>query len=169
MVKQGQRRNRERQQLAAFAQQHRLHAHSAARTAQHVSDVLARVSPRQRHILAWYAQGYEDQQVADWLKTTPEAVRVARHSAYCGLRTQLYPSARLSKGAESPTPAPQESKNFLATANILPPARPLQRRTPDAVVCPGDNVRVRSAASANYGNSLVASHGRQGLPVSLGE
>jgi hypothetical protein len=52
VIQQGQRRSRERQQLAAFARQHRLHAHSAARTAQHVADVLTLVSPRQRHILA---------------------------------------------------------------------------------------------------------------------
>jgi hypothetical protein len=51
VVKQEQRRSRERQQLAAFAQQHRLYAHSTARTAQHVADALAQVSPRQCHIL----------------------------------------------------------------------------------------------------------------------
>src|SRR5712691_8014552 len=46
--KQGQRRSRERRQLATYAQQHRLHAHSAARTAQHVAAVLEQASPRQR-------------------------------------------------------------------------------------------------------------------------
>jgi DNA-binding CsgD family transcriptional regulator len=99
VAKQGQRRRREQRQLAVFAQQQRLHARSAAHTAQHVRAVLARVSPRQRHILAWYAQGYGDQQVAAWLNTTPEAVRVARHTTYRGLRAQLCPPVRLSGGA----------------------------------------------------------------------
>jgi DNA-binding CsgD family transcriptional regulator len=126
VAKQGQRRSRERQQLAAFAQQHRRHAHSAARTAQHDADVLTLVSPRQRHILAWYAQGYEDQQVAAWLQTTPEAVRVARHTTYRSLRAQLYPSARLRKDAGVPSPSPQENKNFLDTANILCLSKPHQ-------------------------------------------
>ena len=94
VAKQGRRRVYERQQLMAYAQQRRLQAHGAVRTAEHVAAVLVRVAPRQRRILAWYAQGYEDQQVAAWLKTTPEAVRVARHGAYCALRAQFCSSSR---------------------------------------------------------------------------
>ena len=60
VAKQGRRRAYERQQLVAYAQQRRVHSHSAARTAAHVATVLERVAPRQRRLLAWYAQGYED-------------------------------------------------------------------------------------------------------------
>ena len=125
VAKQGQHRAYERQQLAAYAQQHRLQAHSAVRTAQHVAAVLEQVSPRQRRLLVWYAQGYADTQVAAWFATTPEAVRVARHGAYRALRAQFRLSDHLSEKAVFQPPAPQESKNFLGTANILPPARPL--------------------------------------------
>ena len=59
VAKQGRRRAYERQQLMAYAQQRRVHSHSAARTAAHIAAVLERVAPRQRRILAWYAQGYE--------------------------------------------------------------------------------------------------------------
>jgi hypothetical protein len=59
------------------------------RTARQVADVLERVSPRQRHLLAWYAQGYDDTQVAACLETAPQAVQVVRHSAYCALWAQL--------------------------------------------------------------------------------
>jgi DNA-directed RNA polymerase specialized sigma24 family protein len=89
--KQGRRRARERRRLAAYARQCRDHGDLTARTARHVADVLERVPPRQRCLLAWYAQGYEDAQVAVWLGTTPQAVRVARHSAYCALRATLRP------------------------------------------------------------------------------
>src|SRR5438093_4529027 len=107
IAKQGQRRSRERRQLAAYAQQQRLHAHSAARTAQHVAAVLEQASPRQHRLLAWYAQGYADAQVAAWLTTTPQAVRVARHGAYRALRAQLCPPGHLSRAQVSPTPAHQ--------------------------------------------------------------
>jgi hypothetical protein len=69
--KQGQRRSREQRQLAAYARQQRVHVYGAARTAQHVADVLERVSPHQRRLLAWYAQGYDDPQVAAWLGSRP--------------------------------------------------------------------------------------------------
>ena len=88
--KQRQRRSHERQRLVAYAQQRRLHTHSTARTTQHMADLLERASPRQRQLLEWFAQGCEDTEVATWLRTTPQAVRVARHSAYCTLRDQLH-------------------------------------------------------------------------------
>jgi hypothetical protein len=112
VAKQGRRRAYERRQLMIYAQQRRVHAHGAARTAEHVATVLERVAPRQRHILAWYAQGYEDQQVATWLKTMPEAVRVARHNTYRGLRVQLCPSARLSKDSGVPNSRPPGEYEF---------------------------------------------------------
>src|SRR5262249_27514882 len=112
VAKQGQRRSRERRQLAAYAQHQRLHVHSAARTAQHVTAVLERVSPSQHRLLAWYAQGYADTQVAAWLKTTPEAVRVARHGAYCALRAQL----RLPAGGDRHRSQPPEEKIFFVAA-----------------------------------------------------
>jgi DNA-binding CsgD family transcriptional regulator len=87
--KQAQHHSREQRQLAVYAQQHRLHAHGAVRMAEHIAAVLAQASPRQRRLLAWYAQGHGDTQVAVWLTTTPQAVRVARHGAYRALRTQL--------------------------------------------------------------------------------
>ena len=110
VAKQGRRRAYELQQLMAYAQQCRVHSHSAARTAAHIGAVLEHVAPRQRRLLAWYAQGYEDRQVATWLTTTPEAVRVARHSAYCALRAQF----RLSSRGYSPSH--HERNNFLSVA-----------------------------------------------------
>jgi DNA-binding CsgD family transcriptional regulator len=80
--KQKQRHVHERRRLVAYAQQRRLHARGTARTAQHVADLLERVSPRQCQLLEWFAQGYEDPQVAAWLGTTLPTVRVARHNAY---------------------------------------------------------------------------------------
>jgi DNA-directed RNA polymerase specialized sigma24 family protein len=123
VAKQGQHRVYARQQLTAYAQQHRLQAHHAARTAQHVADILARVSPRQRCLLTWYAQGFSDAEVAGWLTTTPQAVRVARHAAYRALRTQLCPSAHLSRRGH--TAATRKAKNVLGTTNIVPSSRPL--------------------------------------------
>jgi hypothetical protein len=120
---QGRRRAYEQQRLMAYAQQHRVHSHSAARTAEHVAAVLERVAPRQRQLLAWYAQGYADAQVAVWLETTPQAVRVARHDAYCTLRAQLCPSTRLDRRGRTPTP--REAKNVLDTTNIAAVSRPL--------------------------------------------
>lgn len=100
VAKQGQRHAHERRGLAAYAQQHRppLSEH----TTQYVTDLLAHVSPRQRRLLEWYAAGVEDVQVAVWLQTTPQAVRVARHGAYRALRTQLCPSNHLSRGSHTP-------------------------------------------------------------------
>jgi hypothetical protein len=107
VAKQGRRRAYERQQLRAYAQQHRLQAYGATRTAEHVAAMLARVAPRQRRLLTWYAQGYADTQVAGWLKTTPEAVRVARHSTYCALRAELCPLVATA----TVTLTPQEEQN----------------------------------------------------------
>jgi DNA-binding CsgD family transcriptional regulator len=112
VAKQGQRRAYERQQLAAYAQQHRLQAHGAARTAARVAAVLARVTPRQRRLLAWYAQGYADTQVAAWLQTTPEAVRVARHGAYRALRAQLC----LMETTTAATSTPEGREHFFGVA-----------------------------------------------------
>jgi hypothetical protein len=123
VAKQGQRCAYERQRLRAYAQQHQVHSHGAARTAAQVATVLGLVSPRQQQLLAWYAQGYSDVEVAGWLTTTPEAVRVARHSAYCALRAQLCPSTHLDR--QGRTPAPREAKNVLGTTNIVAPSRPL--------------------------------------------
>jgi DNA-directed RNA polymerase specialized sigma24 family protein len=96
--KQGQRRTRELQQLAAYAQQCQVESQGAARTAAQVADVLARVPPRQRCLLAWCAQGYEDTQVAAWMGMTPQAVRVARQRAYRTLRAQHH----VPKGGVTP-------------------------------------------------------------------
>ena len=110
--KERQRRTRERRQLVAYARQRRFQAHGTVRIAEHIADVLARVAPRQRRLLEWFAQGYEDTQVAAWLQTTPQAVRAARHSAYRALRVQLRP--------------PRE-KNILRGPHILPPSEALYR------------------------------------------
>jgi hypothetical protein len=64
-------------------------------------------------------------QVAAWLHTTPEAVRVARHGAYRALRAQLCPAAHLSQDVSGPNARPQARKHFLGTPNILPSSRPL--------------------------------------------
>src|SRR5262245_6693916 len=106
IAKQGRRRAYERQQLKAYAQQRLFHTHSAVRTAESVAAVLAQMAPRQRQLLAWYAQGYADAQVAAWLQTTPEAVRVARHGAYRTLRASLGP-------ADSSHLRPPGEKKFL--------------------------------------------------------
>ena len=108
LAKQGQRRAYEQQQLAVYAKQQRLHAHSAARTAEQVATVLARVPPRQRRLLAWYAQGYTDVQMAVWLRMTPHAVREARHRAYRALRTPLCLPGHRQMEASPTTP----EKNF---------------------------------------------------------
>jgi DNA-directed RNA polymerase specialized sigma24 family protein len=84
VIKQRQRDSRERRGLAAYAQQHR--SPLSEHTALYVADLLEHVSPRQRCLLEWYAAGVEDVQVAAWLRTTPLAVRVARHGAYRTLR-----------------------------------------------------------------------------------
>ena len=110
--KERQRRIRERQQLVAYARQRRFQAHGTVRNAEHIADVLALVAPRQRRLLEWFAQGYEDAQVAAWLQTTPQAVRAARHSAYRVLRAHLRP--------------PRE-KNILREPHILPPSKALYR------------------------------------------
>ena len=110
--KQRQRRTHERRQLEVYALQQQVQAHSTDRTVRHVTAVLEQVSSRQRQLLEWYAQGYEDTQVAVWLQTTPQAVRVARHGAYCALRAKTYPPA--DSGRRHPGP-PQRNK-FLGAA-----------------------------------------------------
>ena len=70
----------------AYARQQRFHATLAACTAREVADLLASVPPRQRQLLKWFVQGYEDTQVAAQLGTTPHAVRQARYATYVALR-----------------------------------------------------------------------------------
>jgi DNA-binding CsgD family transcriptional regulator len=108
VFKQEQRDRRAQQQQQSYAQEQRRHSHIAARTAAQVATVLAQVAPRQRQILGWYAQGYSDAEVAGWLTTTPQAVRVARQGAYRALRAQLCPLAATA----AVTAAPQEGKIF---------------------------------------------------------
>ena len=76
----------EQRRRAAYAHQQRGHATLAAGTARAVADLLATVSPRQRQLLIWFVQGYDDTQVAAQLGTTPHAVRQARHAIYVALR-----------------------------------------------------------------------------------
>ena len=92
VAQQGRRRAYERRQLAVYEQQRRVHTHGAARTALHVADALERVAPRQRCLLEWVMQGYGDVQIAAWLKTTPQAVRVQRYRLLSTLRVQVCPS-----------------------------------------------------------------------------
>jgi hypothetical protein len=98
VAKQGQHRRREQRQLEAYAQQYQRQAHGAERPAQQVADLLEQVSLRQRRLLEWFLQGYDDAQVATWLGTTPQAVRMARYSTYCVLRAQC----RLRPGGGGP-------------------------------------------------------------------
>jgi hypothetical protein len=113
---QGQRYTHERRQRAAYARQQRVHAHGVERTAWHVMDMLERLSPRQRCLLQWYAQGYADPEVAVWLGTTPQAVRVARHSAYCTLRAQFRPQATGGRMAQATTATPRERQEVFSAA-----------------------------------------------------
>ena len=99
-----------------YAQQHRLYSHGTARTAEHVAAVLERVSPRQRHLLAWYAQGYTDVQVAARLGMTPQSDREARHGAYRALRTPLCLPGPQQRAA-SPT---HTEKNFARPKHFEP-------------------------------------------------
>lgn len=92
--KQGQRRRREQQRMAVYARQQQHYAHHATRTTEQVATVLALLAGRQQRLLEWYAQGWPDAQVAAWLQTTPQAVRVARHEAYRALRARLCPSGK---------------------------------------------------------------------------
>src|SRR5262245_5412066 len=77
---------REQRRRAAYAHQQRFHAILATCTAHEVADLLASVPPRQRQLLGWFVQGYDDTQVATQLGTTPQAVRQARHATYVVLR-----------------------------------------------------------------------------------
>ena len=76
----------EQRRRDAYARQQRFHATLAASTAREVADLLAAVHPRQRQLLEWFIQGYEDRQVAAQLGTTPHAVRQARYATYLALR-----------------------------------------------------------------------------------
>jgi FixJ family two-component response regulator len=77
---------RDQQRRAAYARQQHCHARLAAGTARQVVDLLAAVPPRQRQLLEWFVQGYDDAQVATQLDTTPHAVRQARYATYVALR-----------------------------------------------------------------------------------
>jgi hypothetical protein len=77
---------RDRRQRDAYACRQRFHATLAACTAHEVADLLAAVPPRQRQLLGWFVQCYEDTLVAAQLGTTPHAVRQARHALYVALR-----------------------------------------------------------------------------------
>ena len=112
VAKHGRRRAYERQQLMAYAQQRQVHSHGATRTAEHVAAVLERVAPRQQRLLTWYAQGYADTQVAEWLQTTPQAVRVARHGAYCALRGAVPPVGPPVEAERVPHSCPSGKQNF---------------------------------------------------------
>jgi DNA-directed RNA polymerase specialized sigma24 family protein len=83
-----QRTARDRQRRAAYEQYWHSHSQHTHHLAQQVADVLEQASPRHRHILTWFLEGHADQQVADWLHTTPQAVRKARSEAYRTLRSQ---------------------------------------------------------------------------------
>jgi len=79
---------REQQRRAAYARQQRFQARLAASATREVADLLESVPPRQRHLLVWFVQGYEDTRVASQLGTTPHAVRQARYATYIALRQQ---------------------------------------------------------------------------------
>jgi DNA-directed RNA polymerase specialized sigma24 family protein len=115
---QGRRRTHERQRLSAYARQRRAYDDHTVCTAQYVTEMLEQVPSRQRRLLAWFVQGYEDAQVATWLGTTPQAVRAARHSAYGALRAQLRPPGRPLPTGGSCHYSRQRGgeKNFLGTA-----------------------------------------------------
>jgi hypothetical protein len=118
-----QRHIYERRQLVAYAHQHQIHVRHAARTAQQVADLLERVSPHQRCLLAGWVQGYDDTQVAIRLRTTPQAIRVARHRAYRALQSQFDPSDRqLSEEFKRHAP---RGNDFLGASNILPRSKPI--------------------------------------------
>jgi len=104
--KQRQRYTYERRQLVAYAQQHQIHVRHAARTARQAANLLERVSPHQRCLLAGWVQGYDDTQLAVRLGTTPQAIRVARHRAYRVLQSQFHLSDR-QLPEEFKTPCPQ--------------------------------------------------------------
>lgn len=92
VIKQGRRRSRERRQMAVYAQQYRLATHGAERTERHVTAVLEQMAPRQCQFLKWRMQGCDDTQIAAWLQTTPQAVRVRRYHLMRTLQAQLCPS-----------------------------------------------------------------------------
>jgi hypothetical protein len=91
---QTQRQTWEQQQLSAYGRQHGLDASCADRITLQVGDLLEQVAPDQRQLLQWRLQGYDDTQIAAWLQTTPQAVRVQRHRLLRMLQAQLCPSDR---------------------------------------------------------------------------
>jgi hypothetical protein len=82
----------DQQWLVAYGGQHWLCTYDAERITQQVADVLERIPPCQQQLLKWQIQGYNDTQIATWLQTTPQAIRVKRHRLIHTLRAQLYPS-----------------------------------------------------------------------------
>jgi hypothetical protein len=77
---------KDQRRRAAYAHQQRFDARLAASTARQVADLLAAVPARQRHLLEWFVQGYQDTEVAAHVGTTPHAVRQARYATYVALR-----------------------------------------------------------------------------------
>jgi FixJ family two-component response regulator len=77
---------KDQQRREAYARQQRWHTMLAASTAHQVADLLDTVPLRQRQLLEWFVQGYEDTEVAARLGTTPHAVRQARYTTYVALR-----------------------------------------------------------------------------------
>jgi DNA-binding NarL/FixJ family response regulator len=77
---------RDQRRRDAYTRQQRFRATLAACTAREMADLLASVPSRQRQLLEWFAQGYEDTEVASRLGTTPHAVRQARYATYVALR-----------------------------------------------------------------------------------
>lgn len=76
--------------------------------AQHVADLLERIPLRQCHLLEWYAQGYDDTQVAAWLRTSPQAVREQAWRLRA-LRAQNH----LPETSDCHPSHPPQRKNFL--------------------------------------------------------
>jgi DNA-binding CsgD family transcriptional regulator len=113
--KQTQRQSWEQQQLAAYGRQHRRDADGAEGLTQQVGNLLERVSPAQQQLLQWRLQGYDDTQIAEWLQTTSQAVRVQRHRLMRILQAQLRPS-------DGQSPTAQEGHEFLGV-----PIRGIQR------------------------------------------
>src|SRR5262245_45098484 len=77
---------KEQRRQDAYARQQHFLTTLASCTARQVADLLASVPPRQRQLLGWFVQGYDDTQVAAQLGTTPHSVRQARHAIYVALR-----------------------------------------------------------------------------------
>lgn len=79
---------KERRCQEAYALERQFQAKIEESTVHQVADILEQASPRQRQLLWWFVQGYEDTHVATQLGTTPHAVRQARYATYVALRQQ---------------------------------------------------------------------------------